>query len=73
MLKAAHEAVAGPEGQRVADQRPQNGNEPHHGEALHHGSQDVLAADQAAIKKSQTGRGHQQNQRGGDQHPGIVA
>ena len=45
----------------------------HHGEALHHGAEDVLLADQAAVEERQSGAGHQQNQGGGDEHPGVVA
>ena len=42
VLKAADEAVAVAEGQRVADDGPENGDQAHHGEALHHGAEDVL-------------------------------
>ena len=73
VLKAADEAVSCSKCQRIAHQRPQNRDEPHHGETLHHGAQNVLAADQAAIKESQTRSRHQQHQCGGDQHPGIIS
>ena len=73
VLKAADEAVARAEGQRVADQRPQDGNQSHHGKALHHGGENVFAADQAAIEEDQAGGGHHEDQRSGDQHPGVVA
>ena len=72
VLEAADEAVAVAEGQRVADDGPENGDQAHHGEALHHGAEDVLAANQAAVEERQAGAGHQQHQRGGDQHPGVV-
>ena len=65
--------VAVAEGQRVADDGPENGDQAHHGEALHHGAEDVLAAHQAAVEERQAGAGHQQDQGGGDQHPGVVA
>ena len=65
--------VAVPEGQRIADDRPDDGDQAHHGEALHHGAEDVLLAHQAAVEERQSGAGHQQHQRGGDQHPGVVA
>ena len=73
VLQAADEAVAMAEGQRVAHQGPEDGDQPHHGEALHHGGQDVFAAHQAAIEKRQAGPGHQQHQRGRGQHPRVVA
>ena len=73
VLKAADEAVAVAKGQRVADDGPENGDQAHHGEALHHGAEDVLAAHQAAVEERQAGAGHQQHQGGGDQHPGVVA
>jgi hypothetical protein len=73
VLKASDEGVAMAEGQRVADNGPENGDQAHHGEALHHGAQDVLLADQAAVEERQTGSGHQQDQGGGGQHPGVVA
>jgi hypothetical protein len=73
VLQSADEAVARAEGQRVADHGPENGDQAHHGEALHHGAEDVLAAHQAAIEKDQAGSGHHQDQGGRDQHPGIVA
>ena len=66
-------SVAVAEGQRVADDGPENGDQAHHGEALHHGAEDVLPAHQAAVEKRQAGAGHQQHQRGRDQHPGVVA
>ena len=73
VLKAADEGVAVAEGQRVADNRPEDGDQPHHGEALHHGAQDVLPAHQAAVEQRQAGPGHQQHQRGRDQHPCVIA
>ena len=73
VLEAADEDVAVAEGQRVADDGPENGDQAHHGEALHHGAEDVLLAHQAAVEERQAGAGHQQDQGGGDQHPGVVA
>jgi hypothetical protein len=73
VLEAADESVAVAEGQRVADDGPEDGDQAHHGEALHHGAEDVLFADQAAVEESQAGTGHQQDQGRGDQHPGVVA
>ena len=73
MLEAADEPVAVAEGERVADDGPENGDQAHHGEALHHGAEDVLLAHQAAIEERQAGAGHQQDQSGGGEHPGVVA
>jgi hypothetical protein len=72
MLEAADEAVAVPEGQRVADQRPEHGDDAHHGEALHHGAEDVLCGP-GRRKEGQAGTGHHQDQGGGNQHPCVVA
>ena len=73
VLEAADKPVAVAEGQRVADDGPENGDQAHHREALHHGAEDVLLAHQAAVEERQAGAGHQQNQGGGGQHPGVVA
>jgi hypothetical protein len=73
VLEAADEPVAVAEGQRVADDGPENGDQAHHGEALHHGAEDVLLAHQAAVEERQSGAGHQQDQGGGGQHPGVIA
>ena len=73
VLEAADEGVAVAEGQRIAHDGPDHGDQAHHGEALHHGAEDVLFADQAAVEEGQAGAGHEQNQGGGDQHPGVVA
>ena len=73
VLEAADERVAVAEGQRIADDGPEDGDQAHHGEALHHGAEDVLLAHQAAVEERQAGAGHQQHQRRGDQHPGVVA
>ena len=73
VLKASDESVARAKGQRVADHGPEDGDEAHHGEALHHGGENVFAADETAIEEDQAGGGHHQNQRRGDQHPGVVS
>ena len=73
MLEAPDEAVAVPEGERITDDGPDDGDQAHHGEALHHGAEDVLPADQAAVEEREAGTGHQQDQGRGDQHPGVVA
>ena len=61
------------EGERVADDGPDDGDQAHHGEALHHGAEDVLPADEAAIEEGETGSGHEQDEGGGDEHPCVVA
>ena len=45
----------------------------HQHEAMHHGGEHVFAADQAAVEEGQARAGHHQDQRGADQHPGVVA
>jgi hypothetical protein len=61
------------EGERIADDGPDDGDQAHHGKALHHGAEDVFLADQAAVEEGQAGAGHEQDQGCGDQHPGVVA
>jgi len=73
VLQAANKPVSLAKGQRITGDGPNDGHQAHHGEALHHGGQDVLLANQAAVEEGQAGSGHQQDQSGGDQHPGIVA
>ncbi len=73
VLEAADKHVAVAEGQRVADNGPENCDQAHHGEALHHGAENVFAAHQAAVEERQAGAGHQQHQRGRGEHPGVVA
>ena len=65
--------VAFGEREAVTDDRPQNGDDRHQAEALHHGGEDVLAAHQAAVEQREAGSGHHQDQGGADQHPGVVA
>ena len=45
----------------------------HQDEAVHHGAEHVLAPHQAAVEQRQAGTGHHEDQRGADQHPGVVA
>jgi hypothetical protein len=73
VAQVADERVARGEHQAVAADRPQQGDDGHHGEALHHGAEHVLLAHQAAIEQSQAGAGHHQHERGTDQHPGVIA
>jgi hypothetical protein len=73
VVQAADEGVAGAECQAVAHQRPQHRDDAHHGEALHHRGQNVLAANQAAIEEREAWAGHHQHQCGAGQHPGVIA
>ena len=73
MLESADEEIAVAEGEGVAEDGPQDGNQAHHGEALHHGAENVFAANQAAVEEGKSGAGHEEHQSGGNQHPGVVA
>ena len=42
VLQAADKAIPRAETQAIANQSPKNGDDGHHGEALHHGGQNVL-------------------------------
>jgi hypothetical protein len=72
MLKAANESGAGAEGEAVSDEAPNDGYDAHHGEALHHSSEDVLFADEATIVESQSWAGHEQDKSGAYKHPRVV-
>ena len=73
VAQVADERRAFAERQAVADHGPQHGDHRHQDEAVHHGAEHVLAPHQAAVKQRQAGAGHHQDQRGADQHPGVVA
>ena len=81
MLREEHEAgiPADPaaqdvraEGQRVPDDDPDDADDRHRGEAVHHRAQDVLGPDEAAVEHRQAGH-HQQHEGGGGEHPGRGA
>jgi len=72
VFEAADEGVAVAEGEGVAADRPEDGDEAHHGKALHHGGKDVFAPYEAAVEERETGAGHEENERGRDKHPGVV-
>ena len=72
VLESANKAGAVRKGERVSHDCPEDRDQAHHGEALHHGAENVLAAHQSAVEQGQAGSGHQQHQRRRDQHPGIV-
>ena len=73
ILQAADEGVAFAEGEAVADDGPEHADHRHQHEAVHHGAENVFAADQAAVEERQAGAGHHQNQRGAGEHPGVIA
>ncbi len=74
LAEVADQAAAGigAEGEGVADHRPLHADDPHGDKGMHHGGEDVLGADHAAVEEGQAGD-HEQDQRRGDQHPGGVA
>ena len=61
------------EGERVADDHPDHGHQAGDGEALHDGGEHVLLAHHAAVEQRQAGDRHEQDERGGGEHPGGVA
>ncbi len=63
-----------PEGQSVAHDDPQQGSNPSDRADLKQHGQEVLRPDQPAIEKPEAGQGHQQDERGAEQHErGIAA
>ena len=69
----AEAAGAGGEGQRVAVEDPQDRNQAEHREDLRQQRQHVLGANEAAIEQGETRDRHEDDQDGGDQHPGGIA
>ena len=69
---AVQRAAVG-EGEAVAVEHPDHHHEAGDGEDLHQHREHVLGADEAAVEQRQAGDGHQQHERGGDEHPGGVA
>ena len=63
--------IAG-EGERVADDRPQDRNEEGRGETLRHGGEHVLLAHHAGIEQRKARDRHHQHQAGRADHPGGV-
>ena len=72
MVKSANEAGAGVKGKAVGEERPEHGDDGHHGEALHHGGEDVFAPHEAAVEEGETGAGHHENEGGAGEHPAVV-
>ncbi len=60
VAEIAEEGRAFAEREAVADDGPQHADDGHQDEAVHHGAEDVLAADQAAVEKRQARAGHHQ-------------
>jgi hypothetical protein len=60
------------EAEAVADQRPQDRDQRHQREALHHDRERIFLADEPAVEQREPGARHHQDQRGADQHPGVV-
>ena len=73
-LQTADEAVGGlatgAEGQAVAGDEPEHGDDDHGRGGMGDGRQDVLAPHHAAVEQGQTGQGHQQDQGRRGQDPG---
>ncbi len=72
VVEISDEAVAGAEGEAEADDAPEDGDDGHHGEALHHGGEDILAADEASVEEGEAGAGHHEDKGRADEHPGVV-
>ena len=58
------------EGQRVAVDDPQDGDHAEADEHLHEHREHVLGAHQAAVEEGEARNGHEDDQDGGDEHPG---
>ena len=71
--EAADEVGAAGEGEAVAVERPDHGDDADGVEHLHQHREHVLGADQAAIEQRKARDGHQQHQHRRCQHPGVVA
>ena len=62
----------GAEAEAVAHHGPEHAHHGHGGVGVHHGSQHVLGAHQAAVEEGETGH-HEQHQGSGGEHPGGTA
>jgi len=58
--------------QRVSKQNPLNGNQTDREKTLHNRAECIFTAAHSTVKERQ-GRGHQENQRGAEQHEGRIA
>ena len=61
------------EDEAVAEQEPQNGDEPCDAEALGDDGQDVLLSHQTAVEEEKAGQRHEQDERGANHLESIVA
>ena len=62
VVQMANETTTTAKRQAIADERPQNRDDGHHREALHHGAQHILFSNQAPIKQRQARAGHHQHE-----------
>ena len=60
------------EGERVAEEHPDRGDDAHRDERLHHDRKEVLAADQTPVEEREAW-GHQRHERGADEDERSVA
>lgn len=73
VAEVADEGIAFREGEAVSGDGPEDGDQGHEDETMHHGGQHVLAADQATVEERQAGAGHHEDEGGADEHPGVIA
>ena len=71
-VESADKAAVAGEGERVADDRPQDRDQEGGGQALRHGGEHVLLAHHAGVEQRQARDRHHQHQAGGADHPGGV-
>ena len=64
-------ALAGAEGQGVADDHPLDAHQPDDDEALHDGAEHVLAAREARVEEAEARR-HEHDERGGHEEPRSI-
>ncbi len=72
VLESTDEGIAVAEGEGVADDGPEDGDDSHHGEGLHEGAEYIFSADEAGVVEGESGAGHEQDERSGDEHPCVV-
>ena len=73
MLQAANESIAIGKRQAVSAGQPEQAHDTCQSKALHEKGQDVLGFHQSRIEQSEAGNHHEEDQRGGCQHPRGVA
>ena len=66
-------SIAVGEGEAVADDDPQHGDQARRCKTLHDGRQHIVPPHHAAIEHREAGNGHQQHERRRGQHPGGIA